>query len=138
MATTIVSEQASCPPGQTFGAGPVLTVDVGPGLVTAIRWRIPPGPQGLLEWWLGQSGVPVFPSSQGHGVIGDNEWDTWTIDNPPSNTVWQVFCNNTGTLTHVLEFQFYIDDLSNSGNGTVDLTALFPQNDLGIPTMFLA
>lgn len=138
MATTIVCTQATCPAGHVFSDGPVQSVNVGPDPVIGIRWRIPPGPQGLLEWWLGQSGVPVFPNAQADGVIGDNEWDTWAIDNPPSNPVWQVFCNNQGTLDHVLEFQFYIETFTGGGGGPVDLTALFPQNDLAIPTMFLA
>jgi hypothetical protein len=138
MPTTITAFEVVCTVGSSFLSGSMLNMDVGPAPVTAIRWRVPPGPQGHLEWWLAQSGVPVFPNANGRGVIADNEWDTWSLDAPPSNTIWQLYCINSGTLDHVVELQFYQDYGGGGGTGIIDLTAIFPQNDSEVAGMFLA
>lgn len=123
MATTITAFEVTCPAGALFTDGSQLDMDVGNIPVTAIRWRIPPGPNGLLEWWLAQSGVPVFPNFTARGVIGNDEWDTWQLDAPPTNNVWQFLCNNAGTLDHVVELQFYQDSLfgqsTTTGGGSI-------------------
>ena len=118
MATTITAFEVTCFAGASFLDGSMLNMDVGTLPVVAIRWRVPPGPNGLLEWWLGQDGVPIFPNGNARGVIANDEWDTWQLDSPPQNTVWGLFCINAGTLDHVVELQFYQDSLSGQTTGT--------------------
>jgi hypothetical protein len=136
MATSIVAFEVSCPAGCSFLSGPLGSVNVGTDPVVAIRWRVPPGPNGLLQWWLGQDGVPIFPNALGTGVIANDEWDTWPIDSPTSNPLWSLYAINAGTLAHVVELQFYCQAAAVSGGTTGDITAGFPTTSADFLTAF--
>lgn len=123
------------------GANPAITACyVGLDPVTQIRWRVPPGPRGHLSWYLAQSGSQVFPNVLSDPVVAEGEWDTWVLDSPPENPVWQLYGFNTGADDHSVYLQFFTDPFATTtgggGGGDIVLTG-FPTSDSDIPTLFV-
>jgi hypothetical protein len=112
------------------GSNPAVTdMFVGNDPVTAIRWRVPPGPRGHLSWYLAQSGAQVLPNPLSTAVVADGEWGTWVLDNLPPNPTWQLFGFNTGADDHSVYLQFYTDSqaVTTSGGGAGgDISDGFP------------
>lgn len=137
MATNIWAYQCFVP----AGSSPAITeCYVGTDPVTQVRWRVPPGPRGSLSWYLAQSDAQIFPNPLSEEVIADGEWDTWVLDNPPPNPVWQLYGFNTGDDDHSVYLQFFTDpnQVSTTGGGGGQIVlAGFPTSEADIPTVWL-
>lgn len=138
MTTNIWAYQCFVPAGSDLAETDMY---VGTDPVTQIRWRVPPGSRGNLSWYLAQSGSQIYPNPLSTAIVADGEWDTWVLDNPPPNPVWQFFGTNAGADDHSVYLQFFTDSnavtTSGGGGGTIVLTG-FPESEADIPTLFLA
>ncbi|HUZ35229.1 MAG TPA: hypothetical protein VMV17_02770 [Streptosporangiaceae bacterium] len=97
-------------PAGTPLAVPVL-VDIGfpPREVTAITWRVPPGPSGLTGWRLSMGGVQVLPTNLGSWIVTDDERDTWPVTGLPDSGAWQLAGYNTDIYDHTVYLTFMLD-----------------------------
>lgn len=78
-------------------------------IVTAVHWKVPPGPAGEMGWRLTMSGgVPVIPTGGGW-VITDNDSDTWPLQGQPDSGQWEVTGYNTGGFPHTVYLDFLLD-----------------------------
>jgi hypothetical protein len=77
--------------------------------VTAITWRVPPGPSGLMGWALTSAGTPVIPIQQHTYIVTDNQTDTWYLDGYLDSGNWQVTAYNTGLYDHTVYLTFLLD-----------------------------
>lgn len=137
MATSVTQVDATIPAGTIPPA--VFTVDLGlaPSTVDAVRWRVPPGPRGVMGWALAMGGVQIVPDDAGSFIIADDEEDTWQIENLPDSGAWECIGYNTGTFDHTVYFSFFTTPVVTSGGGGGDILAGFPLSEADIPTAFL-
>lgn len=77
--------------------------------VTAVSWRVPPGPSGHLGWALTSAGAPVIPIQPGAYVVTDNQAATWQLEGYLDSGNWQVTAFNTGIYDHTVYLTFFLD-----------------------------
>lgn len=138
MADSVQFFQATITAGTPLVSPMTVTLNVLPGRINAIHWRVPPGPRGNLGWQLSMGGVSVIPEQQGTYIIADNDSDTITVSGLPDSGAWQVVGYNTGVNNHTIYLSFHVTptalvDQPVSG----DLSQGFPMSDADIPTMWL-
>ena len=97
------------PAGTAVGAPLVTDVSFPERTVTAVSWRVPPGPSGLVGWALTSAGAPVIPIQPGAWMVTDNQADTWQLDGYLDSGNWQVTAYNLGVYPHTVYLTFLLD-----------------------------
>lgn len=105
-----IREFAVLVPAGTAKSSPV-TVDISfpVRVVTAVSWRVPPGPSGLMGWALTSAGTPVIPVQMGAYIVTDNQSATWQLEGYLDSGNWQVTAYNTGLYDHTVYLTFQLD-----------------------------
>jgi hypothetical protein len=97
-------------PAGTAIASPATTnLGMPPRKVRAVRFRIPPGPQGTVGFNLAMAGTSILPSNRNAWYVGDDEAFDWPLDNQPDSGAWQFRAYNTDTFDHTIELTFLMD-----------------------------
>lgn len=97
-------------PAGTPKTAPLVTdISFPQRLVTAVSWRVPPGPSGLMGWALTSAGAPVIPIQPGTYIVTDNQAATWPLEDYLDSGNWQVTAYNTGIYPHMVCFTFQLD-----------------------------
>lgn len=105
-----IREFAVTTPAGTAKATPLVTnISFPERIVTAITYRVPPGPSGLMGWALTSSGAPVIPIQRGIYMVTDNQADTWELEGYLDSGNWQVTSYNTGIYPHTVFLTFQLD-----------------------------
>lgn len=105
-----IREFAVLVPAGTAKATPLVTNIAFPArIVTAISYRVPPGPSGHLGWALTSAGTPVIPIQQNTFIVVDDHADTWFLEGYLDSGNWQVTAFNTGIYPHTVFFTFQLD-----------------------------
>jgi len=88
-----------------------LTTDIffPPRDVVAVRWKVPPGPSGMMGWRLTMSGGNAVIPAGGGWIIADGESATWPLDDQPDSGYWEVTGYNTGAYDHTVYLDFLLD-----------------------------
>lgn len=114
-----------------------VTLNVLPGTINEIHWRVPPGPRGNLGWQLAMGGVNVIPEQKGVYIIADNDEDTITVSGLPDSGAWQIIGYNTGTYNHSIYLSFHVTP-QGVANQDVPVTVQgFPQSDADVAGVWL-
>lgn len=105
-----IREFAVLVPAGTAKAAPLVTsISFPERIVTAVSWRVPPGPSGLMGWQLTSAGTPVIPIQPNTFMVTDNQADTWYLDGYLDSGNWQVTAYNTGIYPHTVFLTFLLD-----------------------------
>lgn len=105
-----IREFAVTIPAGTAKATPLVTnISFPERLVTAVSYRVPPGPSGLMGWALTSAGTPVIPIQQKTYIVTDNQSDTWDLEGYLDSGNWQVTGYNTGIYPHTVYLTFQLD-----------------------------
>jgi hypothetical protein len=106
----------------TVGAGTPasapVTVDLAmpPRIVDLVRFRVPPGPSGLVGFALGSAGTPVVPWNAGAWIVADNEVLTFPLEDGITSGAWQLRAYNTGTFAHTIQVLFQLRTVGDRSN----------------------
>jgi hypothetical protein len=109
MAQEIREYVVMVPAGTAKATPQVTSVSFPERIVTAISWRVPPGPAGLMGWALTSAGTPVIPIQPGTYMVTDNQADTWPLEGYLDSGNWQVTAYNTGVYPHSIYLTFLLD-----------------------------
>jgi hypothetical protein len=112
LASEIRSFQVTVPANTPQSAPVTQSVAFPPRTVTAVRWKVPPGPSGLMGWALTYAGNPVIPRVQGTYIVTDNDADTWPLEGYPDQGNWSVTAYNTDIYPHTVYLDFLLDQNS--------------------------
>lgn len=82
-------------------AVPVMDVD-------EIRLRIPPGPSGLMGFYLAVGGGRVIPYNGADWIVADDENMAFPLDSFPSSGAWSLVGYNLGTFAHSVMVTFLL------------------------------
>jgi hypothetical protein len=105
-----IREFAVLIPAGTAKAAPLVTnISFPERLVTAVTYRVPPGPSGLMGWALTSAGTPVIPIQPNTYMVTDNQADTWDLEGYLDSGNWQVTGYNTGIYPHTVYLTFQLD-----------------------------
>lgn len=137
MATSVQAFQATVP-ANTLQANPaVITLNVLPGVIDLIRWRVPPGPRGHLGWVLAMGGVSVIPEQMSTYIVADDEQDEVAVAGLPDSGAWQLIGYNTGGNDHTVYLYFHVTPTAVAAQ-VVDVSETgWPTSDADVPYMWL-
>lgn len=81
------------------------------GIVTVIAIDIPPGPSGLVGFFITQSGNQIIPNSVGDYIVSDDYRFEWPVEDYPTGAKWALVGYNTDAYPHTIQFHFQINEL---------------------------
>lgn len=125
MAQRIESPIATIPAGTAVAAPVAIPFTWVEGIVRVIEIDVPPGPSGLVGFYLTQSGTQLIPKTRGQFIITDDHFFSWPVEDFPNGSKWACVGYNTDKYDHSIQFHFHIDEF------TVDTTAFPPMLALG-------
>ena len=108
-ANEIRSFAVTVPAGTPVASPAVTSLAMPPRVVTAVRWRVPPGPLGLVGWALSMAGNNVIPYGSGNWIVANDEASRWTLEDAPTSGAWTLTAYNTGTYNHTIYLDFELD-----------------------------
>ncbi|HXG40215.1 MAG TPA: hypothetical protein VNJ28_04660 [Candidatus Limnocylindrales bacterium] len=109
MAREVRAIAVTIPAGTTPAAPHVVTVDLGPRIVRAVRLRFPPGPSGKVGIALGSAGVRVIPWGPSEWLVADDEAIEWPLEGQISSGRWEVSGYNVGVFPHTIYVAWLLD-----------------------------
>jgi hypothetical protein len=124
MAAEVRSFAAVIPAGTPKAAPVVVDVSFPERLVRAVKWRVPPGPSGLMGWRLSMGGVQVVPLPAGAWIVADGHADNWPFQGLPDSGAWQVTGYNTGMYDHTVYLDFLLDLVGAAAPSAAQLAAV--------------
>jgi len=128
-AVDIRAVQVTVPAGTAESSPQVTEVFFPPRILTAVHWRVPPGPSGLMGWRLTMSGgTPVIPSAGGW-IVADDESAQWAVQDQPDSGRWEIAGYNTDIYDHTVYVTFLLDVIT-SPSGVI---AVPPPSALSSP-----
>lgn len=96
----------------TSKASPATTSLVFPeSLVEQIDLEVPPGPRGLLGFYIARSGTQVLPFTAGEWLVWDNRMKSYAFHDLPTGSGWQAVSYNTGGYAHTYYVTFHTSPL---------------------------
>ena len=119
MASRIESPTALIPAG-TAQASPVsLPLTFREMVIDRVDIVIPPGPSGLVGFFVAQSGNQIIPFNPGQFIIADDKYFSWPLEDYPTGAKWTCVGYNTDIYPHTIQFHFL-------GHETTIAAPLFP------------
>lgn len=107
-------QQFACtvPAGTAVATPQTFQCQLGIAILNRIRWRMPPGPNGQVGFYIASSLQQVIPFRSGNvpnWIKANNEWDVIELDDMPTSGDWQVVAYNLGANAHTIYVSFYTD-----------------------------
>jgi hypothetical protein len=76
--------------------------------VVQVDLQVPPGPSGLMGFYLAYNGQQVIPFQSGQWITWDNHSEEYALDSYPSGGAWQLVQYNTGLYPHLVYLRFHL------------------------------
>lgn len=114
------------PAGTGMSSPATTTLGFRDGVVRRIDVRVPPGPSGLMGFYVGYASGPVIPETAGTFLVMDDESWSYEVDNHPTGTQWQVTGYNTDVYDHTVYVTFHLDELPHAPASMVEVLAISP------------
>lgn len=98
-------------PANTPKATPVtLPIALDNWDIESIDIEVPPGPGGLVGFYIANNGVQWIPYSAGQFIIWDDRADTWYFSDQPNASGWSVVGYNTDTqYPHTVTTRWHVN-----------------------------
>lgn len=107
MAAEIHQFTASIPAATPKSALAVVKMPLTNFEIEQIDIEVPPGPAGLMGFYLALSGQQWIPFETGQFLIWDNRSASWRLNNQPTSYGWEVHGYNLGANAHNVEVRFH-------------------------------
>ena len=75
--------------------------------IESVDLEVPPGPSGLMGFYLARSGQQVIPYESGEWLIWDDRFDSWYLTDQPTGSGWQVVGYNLDVYDHDVVVRFH-------------------------------
>ena len=78
--------------------------------IESVDLEVPPGPAGLMGFYLARSGVSWIPYEADEYLVWDDRFDSWTLNDQPTGIGWQVVAYNIDTqFSHDVVVRFHVN-----------------------------
>ena len=79
--------------------------------IAQIDLEVPPGPAGLLAFYLANNGVPWIPRTPGQYLVWDDHAESFPVNGYPIGQGWQIIGHNNGHYDHTVRVRFHVNDV---------------------------
>jgi hypothetical protein len=77
-------------------------------IIESVDLEVPPGPAGLMGFYLAISGTQWIPHSAGQFIVWDDTKDTWYLTDQPTSYGWEMHGYNTDIYPHSVVVRFHL------------------------------
>lgn len=98
----------SVPAGITKAAPQVTLTQFPAAVVESVRWRFPPGCNGLVGIRISMRDVAVIPANDTQWIVDSAASGTWPLSGFPDTGDWSVTAYNTGGFPHTVEVTYLV------------------------------
>jgi hypothetical protein len=120
MAERVLQLTATIPAGTAIATPYTATTEIDNWEIEAITLAVPPGPSGLVGFYLANNGQPWIPRTPGEWLIWDDHVETFTPTGYPNASGWEITGYNLGQYDHAVTARFHVN--------AIDLAADQPQD----------
>jgi hypothetical protein len=107
MADIIHQFTATIPAGTAKNSLFTSSFTMPPEDILEVEIEVPPGPSGLMGFYLAASGQQVIPFETGEFLVWDDRVAKWTVDNYPTQAKWSIVGYNLGNFPHDVTVRFH-------------------------------
>lgn len=91
--------------------------------VILVDLEVPPGPGGLMGFYLAVSGQQIIPFEVGEFIVWDDRFDTWNLEEFPTTGAWSFVGYNLDTANdHTVTVRFHDDPLTTPSSSAPAVT----------------
>lgn len=119
MASQVRQFTITIPAGTTQVVPFVAALDLDYVEIESIDLEVPPGPGGLMAFYLARSGQQVIPYDVGEWLRWDDVQKTWHLTDQPTGSGWEVVGYNTDVYPHDVTVRFHVSAVSASPSVSV-------------------
>ena len=112
MAAEVHQFTAPIPAGTLQTAPVVVPLAIEYLSIESIDLEVPPGPSGLMGFYLARNGQQWIPYEAGEWIVWDDRFDSWILTNQPTGGGWQVVGYNEDVYSHDVIVRFHVNLLS--------------------------
>jgi len=77
--------------------------------IESIDLEVPPGPSGLMGFYLALSGQQWIPWETGEFIVWDDYRDNWPLTDQPTSSGWEVHGYNLDEYDHSVVVRFHLN-----------------------------
>lgn len=119
MADIIHQFQATIPPGTTKASPFSVKIPLPSEVVQLIDLDVPPGPAGLMGFYLAVSGQQMIPFEMGEWLVWDDREKSWPVENFPTSATWSIVGYNLGVFAHTITVRFHSQSAVQTSPNTI-------------------
>lgn len=75
--------------------------------IESIDLEVPPGPGGLMGFYVARSGQQWIPYEAGEFLVWDDRFDSWYTTDQPTASGWEIVGYNTDVYDHDVVIRFH-------------------------------
>lgn len=108
-------------PAGTSSLAPLSApLPIGESIVRRLDLIVPPGPSGLVGFYLAHSGTQMIPRTRGQFLILDDKLIPFDMDGYPTGDKWTLVGYNSDIYDHIIRTIWHVDEVKPTA-------AAFPQ-----------
>lgn len=109
MAYRVLQFVATIPANTPTSALHTVDLDLDNWVLEQLDLEVPPGPAGLMGFYVANNGVQWIPASAGTFLIWDDVQQSWPFSDQPDASGWSIVGYNTGTYDHSITVRFHVN-----------------------------
>lgn len=109
MAEQVIRATATIPAGVAQGDDVTLEIVLDNSDVLQVDLEVPPGPAGLMGFYLSNNDAPWIPRTPGEYFVWDDHHQSFPTAQYPTGAGWQVTGYNTGAYDHDVIVTFHVN-----------------------------
>jgi hypothetical protein len=105
-----VLQFAATIPAGTPKTSPVTTpLNLDGWTLVVLDLEVPPGPAGLMGFYVSNNGVQWIPQPPGTYLVWDNRLQSWPLNGQPNAGGWAIVGYNTGAYPHTVTARAHVN-----------------------------
>lgn len=87
--------------------------------IESIDLEVPPGPAGLMGFYIARSGQQWIPYESGEFLVWDDRFDSWYLTDQPTGGGWEIVGYNLDVYDHDVVVRFHVNTVAPASVGSV-------------------
>ena len=129
MAQYVLQFSATIPAGTLETVPATVDLPMDNWDIEQVDLEVPPGPAGLMGFYVANNGVQWIPATPGAWLVWDDVQQSWPFTDQPNASGWAVVGYNTGVYDHAVTVRFHVNPTSAATTTTSAPTVTFVSSD---------
>lgn len=122
MAQRVFQFAATIPAGTPQSAPVTVPLAIDNWNLESIDLEVPPGPSGLMGFYVANNGVQWIPATPGAWLVWDDVQQSWWMQDQPNASGWEVTGYNTGVYPHSVIVRMHVNPTTTGSTSTTPAT----------------